>query len=192
MLRKIGGVCGIISPIGGWTVLLLIIANSPWFNWREEYISVFGVAGRTTWLFNNCLIITGILSLIFAAGLGKSLAPSKLSKMSMTSLILSSLTLSAMGILPRTTYLPHNLASMASFTFTALSLFLVGIVAITTSQRVWGALSLTAGILTIVFQIVPWPWSGGAISQLLSYLPWSLWMIGSGLKLLVGVEPINA
>ena len=90
-----------------------------------------------------------------------------------------------MGIFPRTIDLPHNLATVAFFVFMALALLLIGMVALATSRIAPGLLSLAAGLLMVIVQPVPWPWSGAAIPQLLSCLPWALWMIIFGAGLLV-------
>jgi len=42
-----------------------------------------------------------------------------------------------------------------------------------------------------VVQLVLGPLSGGAIVQVLSYLPWSLWMIAFGIMLLVSPIPLG-
>ena len=191
MLRIISGACGITSQIVGLAVLLVAIYRSPWFSWTECDISFLGDRGSLTMLFNWGLILTGVLSLIFAIGLGHNLLFSRLGQLGMVSLILGSIAISAMGIFPRTIDLPHDLASIAFFVFVALALLLIGAAAVTASQMLWGLLSLTAGVLILVFQLVPWPWSGGAIPQLLSCLPWSLWTIVFGVMLLVKSSPVD-
>ena len=192
MLRSIAGVCGITSQLVGLTTLLAVVYSSPWFSWTENHLSVLGTEGSTATLFNSGLILTGILSLIFAIGLGKSLlSGQRLGQWGMISLVLGSVAFSAMGIFPRTTGIPHNCVSLAFFVFVYLAIFLIGIMAITASQKIWGVLSLTAVILIAVFQLVPWPWSGGAIPQLLSCLPWSLWTIAFGVRLLVRPKPVD-
>ena len=191
MLRRIAGVCGITSPLVGLATLLVAVSSSPWFSWTGNYVSVLGVEGSATTLFNCGLILTGGLSLIFAIGLGRSLLSSRLGRLGMGSLILGSMALSAMGIFPRTVDLPHNLASIAFLMFITLALLLVGVAAITASQVIWGSLSLTAGVLIIAFMLVPWPWSGGAIQQLLFCLPWALWTVVFGVALLVRASPVD-
>lgn len=192
MLRKIAGVCGIISQLVVLTVLLVAISSSPWFSWTENHISVLGVEGSAATLFNSGLVLTGALSLIFAIGLRQSLLSSRLGQLGMVILILSSIAFSAMGIFPRTIDLPHDSASIAFFVFIILAFLLIGVAAITASQVRWGLLSLTAGVLIIAFWLVPWPWSGGAIQQLLFCLPWSLWTIVFGVGLLVRTRPVDA
>lgn len=191
MLRKIAGVSGLISPLVALTALLAAISRSPWFSWTENDISVLGVEGSATALFNWGLILSGVLSLIFAIGLGKSLLSSRLGHLGMGSLILGSMAFSAVGLFPRNIVLPHDLAAIFFFIFITMALVIIGLAAIIASQMRWGLLSLMAGVLMVVFQLVPWPWSGGAISQLLYCLPWSLWTIVFGTVLLVRPSPID-
>ncbi len=191
MLRRIAGACGITSQLVAVTALLVAISSSPWFIWTENYLSVFGVEGSATTLFNWGLILAGLFSLIFAIGLRKSLLSSRLGQLGIVSLVLGSVAISAIGIFPRTIDVPHDSASLAFFMFTTLALLLIGTASIRASQMIWGLPSLTAGILVIIFMLVPWPWSGGAIPQLLFCLPWSLWTIGFGVVLLVRATPID-
>ena len=128
MLRITAGVCGIISQITGLITLLASMSLSPWYSWTENYISVLGVEGSATTLFNSGLISTGVFSLIFAIGLGRSLLSSRvLGRAGMAILILGSGALSAIGIFPRTTGTPHNGASLIFFVFIYLAIFLIGI-----------------------------------------------------------------
>lgn len=194
MLRRIAGVCGITSQLVALVALLVATLSSPGFSWTENDISVLGVEGSATMLFNWGLILTGVLSLIFAIGLRQNLLSSRLGQLGIASLILGSMAMSAIGIFPRTIELshdPHDAASVAFFMFIIVALSLISVAAITASQMRWGLLSLTAGVLVIVFWLVPWPWSGGAIPQLLICLPWSLWTIAFGVGLLVRAGPFN-
>ncbi len=181
----VAGICGIASQLTGLATLLVAISSSPWFGWTEDNISVLGVEGSTAMMFNYGLVLTGVLSLVFAIGLGQSLLSNRPGKFGVVSLILGSLAISAMGVFPRTMDLPHDLASIAFFVFMTLALLLIGVALITRSRMRWGLLSLVAGMLMLVFQVVPWPWSGGATLQLLSCLPWLLWTVISGFGLLL-------
>ncbi|MBA7676813.1 hypothetical protein ES703_85058 [subsurface metagenome] len=191
VLKRIAGVCGIISQLIGLAALLVTISRSPWFNWTENYISVLGVEGSAAMIFNWGLILTGALSLIFAIGLGKDILSSRWGQLGKASLMLGSIAFSAMGIFPRTTDTPHNCASLAFFVFITLAILLIGITAMTTSQKKWGVLSVIVVTLIVVFQLAPCPWDGGALPQLLSCLPWSLWTIIFGVRLLVRSSPIE-
>ena len=185
MLRSIAGVCGITSQVIGLVFLLAAVSRSPWFSWTENYLSVLGVRASAATLFNSGLILTGLFSLIFAIGLVKSFPSGRvLGKIGAVSLVLGSMALSAMGIFPRTTDIPHDGASLAFFICILMAILLIGIRAMTTSQKIWGVMSIVAVSFIVAFGLVPWPWSGGAIPQLLSCSPWSLWTIAFGVRLL--------
>ena len=186
---KVGGVCGITSQVVMLAAVLIAVVVSPWYSWAENYISVLGVEGSATALFNGGFIVTGALSLIFAIGLGSNLLSAlsiRLGAMGMVSLVLGSIALSAMGAFPRSTELPHNLASVAFVCTVVLALVLIGISLIMESRRKWGWLSIGAGVLVVTFQVIPWPLAGGAIQQVLIGLPWSLWTISFTVVLLSG------
>ena len=169
----------------------MAISSSPGFSWTENYISVLGVEGSATMLFNWGFILTGVLILIFAIGLRNNLLSSRLGKLGVVSLILGSVSISATGIFPQTIDLPHDLASVAAFVFITLALLLIGVAAIIASQVRWGLLSLTAVVLMVIVRLAPWPWSGDAIMQLLVCLPWSLWTIVFGVALLGRARPVD-
>ena len=189
MVRRITGLCGIISQLIGFTAVLVASSNSPWFSWTENHISVFGVEGSAKTLFNGGPILAGIVSVIFAIGLGRCLLSGRLGQLAMVSLILGSIAVFDMGVFPRTFDFMHGASATVFFVCITLALLLIGVTAIAASQMTWGLLSITAGVLVAVPQLVLGPLSGGAILQLLAYLPWSLWTIAFGIMLLV--SPIS-
>ena len=190
-LRRISGACGITSQLTALIILLIVISNSPWFSWTENELCDLGIVGSATTLFNLGYILTGVLSLIFAIGLRKSLPSSRLGQLGAVSLILGSMMIPAIGIFPRSLVLLHNSASMAALVFIIMALLLIGVAAVTASQMKWGLLTLTAVVLIIGVRLVPWPLSGAAIQQLLISLPWSLWTIVFGIGLLVRNSPVD-
>jgi len=193
MLRRVTGICGIISQVTILISVLATVSRSPWFSWTQNDLSIFGIKGVATTLFNSGLILTGLFSFIFAIGLRKHSLSGRLpERLGMVSLALGSLALCATGIFSRNIRIPHNCASIAFFTFISLAIFLFGIGALATTQKIWGILSLTAAILIVALLLAPWPWSGGAIPQLLSCAPWSLWTIVFGIRLLLRPRPVIA
>lgn len=191
MLRKIAGACGVISQLVGVSMLLVAVSQSPWFSWTESYLSLLGVEGSARVLFNWGLILTGLLSLVFAIGLRRNLLLSRLGQVGVVSLILASIAMSAIGIFPSSADLSHDLASVLFFVFVILALLVIAVATLMVAKRGWGLLSLAAGVLILAFWLVPWPWRGGAIPQLLFCLPWSLWTIVFGVVLLVRRNPID-
>ena len=191
MSRKIAGICGIASQIIALTMILVITNNSPWFSWTEYNISVLGVEGSMKMLFNSGLILTGLLSLIFAFGLRKNLLSSRPGQYGVISLIVGSLGIAATGIFPRSIDLPHDVASVFFFLFVILAFLLIGTASIKASRLKWGLLSVISGVLMIAFWRIPWTWNGDAIPQLLNCLPWSLWTLVFSVVLLRNFSPVD-
>ena len=191
MPRRIAGICGIVSPFIALAVLLIAVSSSPWFSWTEYNLSILGVEDSSAGLFNAGLVLVGVLSVTFTIGLRKGLISSRLGELGIANLMLGSIALAATGIFPGTMDLPHDMASGAFFALVTLAFFLVGVAAMTASHTAWGLSSLTASVLIIVLRLIPWPWDGGAIPQLLYCLPWSLWTIIFGIGLLVKSSPVD-
>ncbi len=180
---KIAGLSGIASQITVLLALVIAVSRSPWFDWMRNYLSVFGVEGPARGLFNFGLVAGGIFSLIFAIGLGRSPFSRALpGKMGVTCLLLGSASFAAIGLLPRSNRLPHNLASLGFFLFVSLAIFLIGVQAVRESQIALGVFSFIMVTIIVVFELAPWP--GGAIAQLLTVLPWSIWTVVFGTMLL--------
>ncbi len=150
-----------------------------------------GVEGSAKTLFNGGLILAGIFGIIFAIGLGRCLLSGRLGQLAVVSLILGSIAVFDMGVFPRTFDFMHGAATTAFFVFITLALFLIGVAAITASQMIWGLLSITAGVLVAAILLVLGPLSGGAIAQLLSCLPWSLWTIALGVMLMMNPSSLG-
>ena len=191
MARRITGVCGIISQLVGITALLVAVSSSPWFSWTENHISVFGVEGSAKMLFNGGLILAGIFSLIFAIGLGRYFLSGWLGQLAVVSLILDSIAVFDMGVFPRTWDFMHGVSTITFFVGITLALLLIGVVAIATSRMIWGLLSITTAVLVAVPQLVLGPLSGGAVLQVLAYLPWSLWTIALGVMLMMNPSSLG-
>jgi hypothetical membrane protein len=98
---KISGVCGILSPIVAFTCILFAINYSPEFSWTKNALSDLGVQeGVTAPLFNYGLIISGILTLIFATWLFIFLSDKLLGRIGAFILILDAFAFTAIGIFP--------------------------------------------------------------------------------------------
>lgn len=189
-MRRISGICGIVSPLVGLAVILVVISNSPWFSWTENDISILGVEGSATLLFNCGLIFTGLLSLIFTIGLNRSFLSNRIGKLGVISLLTGSVGISATGLLPRSIDIPHDIVSIGAFVCAALALLLIGFTAIRNRRMMLGVPCLIGGVLTVVFLLAPWPWNGGAIEQILACIPWALWTLVFGVRLLLSTRPI--
>lgn len=186
LYTRAAGFCGTLSPVLGVTLVAIATHVCPSFSWTENYLSLLGVEQSSRALFNGSLIAGGALNIVFAIGFARSLPRRWLVRpLATVGLVSGACALAAIGIFPRTTGLPHDVASIAFFLLVPLSLIVIGTGQFISSVKGWGAFSFACAVLMIVLQLVPWPWSGGAIAQLLAGGPWFLWLIVFGTRLLL-------
>ncbi|MBN1682980.1 DUF998 domain-containing protein [Candidatus Bathyarchaeota archaeon] len=62
-------ISGILSPIFGFFIVFIAISYAPWFSWTNNALSDLGRQGTEAIIFNNGLMITGSLILLFSRGL---------------------------------------------------------------------------------------------------------------------------
>ena len=188
---RIAALCGVISPITGFALLSLAVFRSPWFSWTGDYLSDLGTRGDdASMLFNSGLITGGILSTLFAIGLRESplLSSSPLGRLGALALILGSCAVWAIGVFPLETGATHTYAARAFFTLIPFSLLLIGAGMMTSAEKGLGLFTLVMGVVTVVVALIPWPWDGGAIPQMLSVLPLSAWSVVLGIGLLMRLK----
>jgi hypothetical membrane protein len=94
---KFSGGCGILVLIVFLTSLFFSIQQAPGFSWTENAISDLGKQDAMPSIFNNGLIVTGILLLLFSIGLSKELKDRHTSPLFFG---LSSIFLIAVGLIP--------------------------------------------------------------------------------------------
>jgi hypothetical membrane protein len=187
MLKIVAGISGLLSQVVAVATLVFVLIKSPWFRWLEHNLSILGVEGSARVLFNVGIGIAGILGIVLAVGLWDCVGSGgSAGGVGIVSLALGSTALAVIGLVPRTTALPHNIATVAFFVLIALAVCLVGVQFLLEGRMVGGILSIAATVFIIGFQVIPWPTEGGAIPQLLSCVPWSVWTLVFSVRLLVG------
>lgn len=179
---KTAGLCGVINPIVVLTLILAAISQSPWFSWTENALSDLGVDGTVAVLFNSSLIIGGILTIIFAVGLGELLKSRTVGGVGALVLLVDGAALSAIGLFPETTGRLHFYVSVAYFTLLPISLFVIGAALLgDPSERRLGFFVVLAGVFAASVWMLPW--RAVAIPEILSSLAASVWSIVLGVKL---------
>ncbi len=179
---KTAGLCGVINPIVVLTLILAAISQSPWFSWTENALSDLGVNGTVAVLFNSSLIIGGILTIIFAVGLGELLKSRTVGGVGALVLLLDGAAMSAIGLFPETTGRLHFYVSVAFFTLLPISLFFIGAALLgDPSERRLGFFVVLAGVFAAAVWMLPW--RAVAIPELLASLAASVWSIVLGVKL---------
>jgi hypothetical membrane protein len=191
---RLAGVFGIISPILTFVLIGLAIAQaSSWFSWTGNALSDLGVHEESAVLFNSCLIIGGILNVIFAFGVMRFYQNQTIGKDGAFFLLLAGIFLASIGIFPETA--PNNIHYIVSVAFFAafpMSL-LIQFAALmrTPKNRKLGIFTLAITIIAII----PWaiwmslkPYEGVAIPELISATAAATWSINMGSMLLQGKQ----
>ncbi|MDY6918159.1 MAG: DUF998 domain-containing protein [Chloroflexota bacterium] len=187
---RLAGLCGVLSPLLGISLVAASIHLCPSFSWTQNYLSLLGVERSSAAAFNGGLIASGVLALGFAIGFRRSIPGVRLLRpLATLGLALGACALCAIGVFPRTTGTPHDVASAAFFVLIPVSLLLTGTAQVLRTARAWGLFTFACAVLMIVPQLVPWPWDGGAIEQMLAGGPWSLWLMAFGTRLILAREP---
>ena len=186
-LIRISGLSGIIGSILPLVMILESTVLEKSFSWNRNALSDIGVS-QTAWLFNTALIVGGLLNLLFAIGLRNYLSKSIWLKVGIFLLILSSISLSLVGVFTENYNLLHVLAALGYLLLTPLALICIGIgekiKKIGTVSLASGVIALSAifGLSVIIFsfnlQI------GFAVPEFIESLVISIWTFGVSLKLL--------
>jgi len=194
-LLRVAGLCGVLSSVIAPTSIWIAISYAPWFSWTENYLSdLGGMAGETPiWaargtasiVFNTGLIIGGILALMFAIGLRKNpLLVTRTGSLGTLIFISGACALWAIGILPKTTGHIHTAFSISFFSLLPLSMLLIGTATLKSSNKVLGWFTIALGIIGLCPFVIPWPWKGEAISDMISICPMVAFAIVFGIRLL--------
>jgi len=173
-----------IVPFIAFTLILLAIAYSPSFSWTENALSDLGVQeGVTAVLFNTGLMISGILGILFAAGLFTLLQESLLGRIGALVFVLDMLALTAIGVFPESVEPLHFYASVTFFALLPVSMFLLGAAFLRMSRMKLGFFTFVTAMVAAIVWIVPFG-KGVAIPEALSGLSVSMWSVVLGFKML--------
>lgn len=181
---KTFGINGIFAPLIAFTLILLAIAYSPEFSWTENALSDLGVQkGVTAMLFNTGLILSGVLTILFAAGLFAFLHEDFLGGIGAFLFILDSVALTAIGVFPENVKPIHTYASVVFFTLFPASMFILTAAFLRTSHNKLGFFTFLAATVATIVWTIPFG-KGVAIPETISAVSASAWCIVLGCKLL--------
>jgi hypothetical membrane protein len=158
LLIRLGGFCGILTPIIALTFILISVGFTPWFSWTENWLSDLGgsLNGGTTaaFMFNGGLIIAGLLGIMFAMALRTSgMLNDKLGNLGTTLLLVDMGFLWAIGVFPENTGALHAISTLGFFILLPIVQILVGL-----SSRRLGLVRL--GLLLLIlsaFSLIAFP-----------------------------------
>lgn len=115
---KIAGLCGVTGPIISLLFVAVAIAYTSEFNWFTWALSDLGVH-QAALIFNFGLIVGGILETMFAIGLMQILRKQFLGSVGAFTLVLSTISLCAVGVFPESAGRIHLYVSISFFCVTS-------------------------------------------------------------------------
>jgi len=182
-ITRIAGICGILIPVVIFTCLGLSLVSSPWFIWTQHALSDLGIQQNTAVVFNNGLILGGILALIFSLGLITILS----NKIGAYLLALSSLALIGIGLFPETIFVLHFFTSASFFVLLAIALLIIGLTVKKNSfERKIGIFALMLALIAISSTVFLFHFEGIAIAEAFSCFPAFVWCSIVGIKMIRG------
>ncbi|MCL6578031.1 MAG: DUF998 domain-containing protein [Candidatus Bathyarchaeota archaeon] len=187
-LLRISGISGVITPVVAFTFISLAITYSPSFIWTDNALSDLGIQeGVTAPLFNYGLIISGILTLVFACGLFVLLSNRSMGKIGAFIFVLDALALTAIGVFPENITPTHYQVSVAFFALYPISMFVIGASFLLEKQTKMGLFTFLTAAIAVAVWITYFSThfvSGVAIPETVSALAASAWAIVLGCKML--------
>jgi hypothetical membrane protein len=181
---KLCGVCGIIAPIIAFTGITVSFVLTLSKGDSIFALSDLGVQqGVAAVLFNSSLVISGLLTLVFALGLLLFPRGKILGKIGALILVLDALALTAIGVFPENVEPTHHCASVTFFVLFPISLLFIGTALLQMSKRNLGLLTFSAAIVAALVWAIPHG-GGVAIPETIAALSASTWSIVLGFRLL--------
>jgi hypothetical membrane protein len=174
---------GFITPIFGFSVILLAVSSAPWFSWTENALSDLGVFGLSAVIFNNGLIITAAMMMVFCVGIWKLVGGDMMGRSGAVLFLLAATFLVGIGAFPETAGRIHYYVSVGFFVSMPLSLFAMAVYMLRRGMKRLGLLTLALG----GFAAFVWTpnWDGVAIPEALSALAVGAWTTVMGSRMLV-------
>lgn len=186
-LIRLAGISGIIASTLPLITIYASTVLEKSFSWSKNALSDIGVS-HTAWLFNSTLIVGGILNLLFAIGLRNYLGKTKWLKIGVTLLIVSSISLSLVGVFTENYNIIHALVALGYLLLAPLGLICIGRVE---ERKQFGKVSLVSGIIGLlaifgipIITFVANLQIGFAIPEFAESLVLSIWAFWVSLKLL--------
>lgn len=189
-LRRIGGAAALASAAAGFAGLGAALAMSPWFSWSADALSDLGHPRETSsGVFNAGLLASGVLFVVMAAVLVRTLPQGTRAKAAGAMLAAGGASLSLIGIITEAWGTPHFVVSFTYFTFVPMGMVLTAWASPGRARfgRVTWAASVASwafGISILTAIAFEAPFTSQAVPELAASLINGCWAVAVGLELL--------
>lgn len=182
LINKISGLSGFLIPIISTFMIIISILQNSWFNWQGYAISDLGRSIGSPIIFNNGIILTGFLLLIFSLGVVNFL---KKNRYIAIVLIIGSFFLMGAGVFPLPSFW-HIYVSSLFFVLFTLFFLLFGIKYFRDTSVFIKKMSLFSIVIVLIslfslfFLFV---FEGIAITEFLIIIPGFFWCMVFGVHM---------
>ncbi len=187
-IQKTVALCGIIAPIFAFACILSAVASWSQFSWANNALSDLGVQqGITAVVFNVGLVVSGLLFLVFAAGLFTLMGKQVWGKVGAFIFALSCIALIGIGVFNESFTPTHYQVSVAFFVLFPISLLVLSAAFWRSHQRGFGVFTLGVAlvaaavwVLEFTLHYVP----NVAVPEFVSGFAGAIWMEALSVKML--------
>lgn len=183
--RRIAALCGLISPIISLSTILISVVMIADFSWQANDLSDMGVSATPN-LFNFGLIVTGLLSVIFAVGVTRWIGPDRSAHIGSAALIIGSFDVALIGVITEAYGPLHFWVSVAYFVLVPISYLFLSRNLWRKGKKIASRLSIAAGLTVLMMMAlrkVLTHDSGVAVPETLSAMITNAWTFGLALML---------
>ena len=175
ILKNVLCLLGLATTISAWIIIFISVQNNPWFRFTKHAFSDLGGPHATnSWIFNNGLIFTGTLALLYSFCLIMD-SENKIECIGSAFMIIASIFLILIGIFPSGTK-PHTFVSLWFFIQLDMTIISWGIGLLLRKWLKLGIFLTAMGILApIIAMLVPWP--SVAIAETYGIVIIDIWII---------------
>lgn len=179
------GLLGFIIPVVLFSSIFIAISQSPWFDWELNNLSDLGY-GEAADVFNNGLMVSAVLAMVFASGLVLTFRRRPIALTGAVLFFAAGITLFGIGAYPDT---PYGSEIHMQFSIATFIIFPIGLLVFSADafkKKVWwfGAFSVALA-LTTAFSWA-FGWEGIAIPETILGLTISSWAMVQGTRLFLG------
>jgi hypothetical membrane protein len=178
-----------LTPLVALIGIAYAILISPWFSFDYNALSDLGISAAAN-IFNATLIITGIMSTVFATGMFGTFRQNSVKRIGAAVFIVASVVLICIGILHEG-YSPHHyIASVLFFVLMPVSILIISIpMTVKPDTRNLGFLSLVVVIIAIIAWVIPWG-MGIAVPEAIAVIAGCIWIIVMGMRVYLGSDAV--
>jgi len=175
---RLMGWFGVLAPILAAVMIYLSIGSTPGWSVTEDTLSHLGAVGFGAVLFNNGLVMSGALMLVFGAGLYEFSAGDTVGRIGTGLYLLSSGLVIALSLATLEFQPIHNLAATALFIALPLSAAVTSVYAWRIGLKPYAAMGFAASAISAAV----WAAAGNvtAFYEVMALAPVGLWQMTLG------------